>query len=925
MTRPTHLSMCFCVSLAFVLPVWSQQTSPEVLKALGIVHPQGMTAKEASLAVARSVEEAVARRGQPLAFPIPASVPTFPGNPGFGENMSATAALSAAIIMSRGGPLDDVVTFGDWDGAEDLVADHGGKVDDFLGKMPSQGFTLTRTAISEHTIANGFNEDIFYYGDSLGNVYVSATNNLQNVSPSPNVLVINLPTVVNAFGSLNSDDQIVITGLCVNPVADLTSFANVNGSYASFAGQVGEILYVTFWDTAGGIRTLPNGVPIHSGLLAFPIADVASPTPAPPGVISPTGFPVTVGGSFGVAFSRFANVAGCACDDDGDVFFQQVDLIGFTGANIVEARPTGTNNDRSLATAGIRILTTLTPPNGSYGTSSGPASQVNRYTNYSGTSTTFGNIVALAAGPADALYAAVARSLVATDPPATQATEGLFTNPVALGSTPSMIVSFSDYRVPSSGTFPVYTGFATAVAPVTVVPGVNNFRAFVLGTGPDRRSSTSGVFGSTANTLQMAMQIDYTIYSGLTVDEARTVYVISGGTPAGIGFNPSPNLGEVLIFPDTSPADRRADYVDLRTDGTLPNPPFAGFNQGDGKSDRYDHIFVQAPRDPVSFTPVGLSGLGRGFLRYLNRTAPNSVTNLPNGMTQAFDTSNGPIAFNDFDPSHQVAGGDLVFFSGTAQFVDYEYLFGADISGVCTMPWTSFYLNSSGNITFGQGDTNSPTVTTFLVGTPRIAGAWNALDTSNRTSASLIRFPVQALGFAGVNTFKVRWIDVPTQFSETSTFADSNTFSIYLFDDGIGTYRTNPVTLKGPTALRFIKQSNGTLVGFPPRPLGSAKFDLEYGRIDMKAPSTNPVLSGYSVGNQSPVATQTNLSTSGSGTAYCPRCITLGNGTQKEVFEFFNSGFFDLRFGGLSAQLTKPSGQVDLNRDFLDFASKSCP
>ena len=80
-----------------------------------------------------------------------------------------------------------------------------------------------------------------------------------------------------------------MTGLAVSPVADLTSFFNVNGSYTAFNGKIGEILYVTFWDTGGGFRNLATGQPIRSGLLAFPIADVVSPVAAPPGVISRDG------------------------------------------------------------------------------------------------------------------------------------------------------------------------------------------------------------------------------------------------------------------------------------------------------------------------------------------------------------------------------------------------------------------------------------------------------------------------------------------------------------------------------------------------------------------------------------------------------------------------------------------------------------
>lgn len=64
----------------------------------------------------------------------------------------------------------------------------------------------------------------------------------------------------------------------------------------------------------------------------------SGPTPpgaaAPPGRLSANPFPVTVGGSFGLAFSVFSNLAGVAVDDDGSVYFQQVDLTQFTGGNI---------------------------------------------------------------------------------------------------------------------------------------------------------------------------------------------------------------------------------------------------------------------------------------------------------------------------------------------------------------------------------------------------------------------------------------------------------------------------------------------------------------------------------------------------------------------------------------------------------------
>src|ERR1700752_474091 len=253
--------------------------------------PAKRHATEYSLEIANSVTAGLKAGGKAKAGNIAPQA----GEP---VNIGAGSALSAAIITSEGGrntQFDEILTLGDWDGREDYVADHSGKVDDFSGKVPTvpngpNEFTLTREAISEHTIANGFNEDIFYYGDSFGNLYVGATTNLTSQVPPINVFAINLPTALNAFGTLSSDDQVVITGICVNPIADLGSFARVNGAYSSFNGLPGEIVYVTFLDTEGGFRLLANGTLIRSGVLAFPVADIVSGATAPPGIESPTGF-----------------------------------------------------------------------------------------------------------------------------------------------------------------------------------------------------------------------------------------------------------------------------------------------------------------------------------------------------------------------------------------------------------------------------------------------------------------------------------------------------------------------------------------------------------------------------------------------------------------------------------------------------------
>lgn len=904
----------------------------------------------------------------------PAAISGAPGTPGLPLIMSPAAPFSAAVAT---GLEHSMVLLGDWDGNEDLTADHAGKVAELPD--PANGF-VTRVAISEHSIANGFAEDIFYYGDSVGNVYVVATTDVTGITP-PNVVTINLPTVLNAFGTLNSDSHVAITGLAVNPVADLTSFSNVNGSFNEFAGQTGEILYVTFLDTGGGLRLTSGNHVVHSGLLAFPVADVVSAAPSPPSPISPAGYPVTVGASFGVLFSTFANVGGVAVDDEGDVYFHQADLLGLTGGNIVKLTSVdkpgaGGFQDRSLATSGFLTVSTLNPTDGLYGTAGGPATQSTRVTNYSGTSPLFGNVAALAAGPNDTVYAAVARSFNPADDPATRATEGLFTAPAELGATPSMIISFSDRsgavdkcsaaNALSQGVMPIADGFADAAhAGLVVQPGVNNYRVFVLGDGPDLRGPGS-LFGTTADTPRIAgFQVDYSLFSGLTVDEESTVYAVSGGTPFGVGRDPSPDLGEILSFPDRLPRDRRADVVDLRGD-VPPSPPASGGNTGDGVSDRFDHIFLQAPLDSLTLAPSGLAGLSRGFLRYLNRTAPLPiVTNLP-AQVQGDDTTHGPLLFDQFDPSHQVAGGDDEFAPFHGDDSDgagspaiagglnggFEFSFGA-ISGICTTPWNAFFLNSNGSITFGAGDPdNTPTVAKMVSGVGRIAPAWADHNPSTRVGGANQTFPVQALGFAGVNAFTVRWIDVP-QFG-LDPCGSTNTFSVTLYDDGTGVDENsnqpfnaaNPIGnnavafdgQEGPTDLRWLPDGNGGVVPASPRPDGSGQFRFDYGRMDLMGSSSSPVIAGYSIGFQGVPASFCETDPGAASRHFDGAGLSsglIGDDTKAFVVAFFDGGSegqggtagvpdLDLRAEGNDPALTTAATQPRPNRDMVGFAGIGC-
>ncbi len=199
---------------------------------------------------------------------------------------------------------------------------------------------------------------------------------------------------------------------------------------------------------------------------------------------------------------------------------------------------------------------------------------------------------------------------------------------------------------------------------------------------------------------------------------------------------------------------------------------------------------------------------------------------------------------------------------------------------------------------------------------------------------------MQAIGFAGINDFKVRWIDVPETGHETC--GSSNTFEVSLYDDGTGvdenaTQPLNPANpignnavpfdlQEGPTDLRF---TNKPPVGSSPRPDGSGYFRLHYAHMDMIGSESMPDLVGYSLGNQN--ASPPNL------------CMTLdldtlpfgkliGDGSQAAAFQFFDSNVsdpsflsgFDLRFEGANRKLGTAVGQLGLNRDTLWWNGAQC-
>jgi hypothetical protein len=977
--------------------------NPEFIKRLGIKHPRkgpDMRARISRLIEARNRKN----RGEGANNSI------FTPQAGQPDVLNGRSALSAALITTVGGrdnQVSEVTLLADWDGREDCTADHEAKVDDFSGAEPDIDFTLTRTAISEHTVANGFNENVYYYGDSDSNFWVGTDAN-PGVGSRPagavdGVLQVNISQLVNTGSSngvsllnpLSGDcaDEPIITGIAVNPVADLADFG--------LCDVIGEVVYVSVVDTPSCANFM--GVPIRTRIFAFGFVDILG------GMQS--------AGARQILRNTLSNLAGIAVDDDGSLYFQLIDEINVAnGGAIFKA----TELPRTICGASGRInrvipeipnglLSAISPATFGLKTPTPITAGGVRLTNYSGTSTTFGNIVALDAASCNALYAAVARSFVSTDPFEIRLTEGLFPAPAAFGpaGTPSMVITFADCSgsfdtctspaAGNPGILPVADGVAdTAQPPRQVEPGVNNFRVFVFGNGPV-------LFPLPSPPLKLDMQIDYTIHAGIAVSEEGTVFVISGGTPGAIGNNPSPRLGEILCFEDICPMDRVADFEDFRGDFN-PDPPDNGGNIGDGDSDRFDHIFYQSPLDPVHRTPVGLSGLAIGFLRFTNRLAPNPISpgvtlgQLGGQPVQPDDSTSGPIIFEELDPGHQAAGGDDRNSNGNADTParnddftgddndgiggpvlsgllagGFEFLFRQEPPVACV--WNGFFLNSNGNITFGLGDTDrTPTIVEFRSGAPKIAPAWANLNPDSR-AGNLGTFPLQALGFAHINAFKVRWINVPEAGFETCTGAGAsgatNTFSVTLFDDGTGPDENNSRPLdasnpigdnsspfdrqEGPTDLRFTEAAPGRLVGSPPREDGAGPFCFEYGRMDLLGTPERPVIVGYSIGGRSPLnppgLCESNLGELAriadtdpfgviDGQISSIEDCFIGECTEPEIFELFNEGRdpgigsggeiafavpdFDLRCEGNDPLSCTPNRQADPNREMLCFLGIPC-
>ena len=167
--------------------------SAATLKALGLTRAANLSEASAKISQKllggkkKSGGEVGIESGQPLVF-------------------NSRSALSAALITTIGGrdnQFSEVTLIADWDGREDCAADREQKVDDFSFVESDIDQALTRTAISEHTVANGFAENVYYYGDTLGNLWVGTDTNpgIGAGSQVDSLRQVNIPALVNTGAS----------------------------------------------------------------------------------------------------------------------------------------------------------------------------------------------------------------------------------------------------------------------------------------------------------------------------------------------------------------------------------------------------------------------------------------------------------------------------------------------------------------------------------------------------------------------------------------------------------------------------------------------------------------------------------------------------------------------------------------------------
>lgn len=249
---------------------------------------------------------------------------------------------------------------------------------------------------------------------------------------------------------------------------------------------------------------------------------------------------------------------------------------------------------------------------------------------------------------------------------------------------------------------------------------------------------------------------------------ATTTGTISGNILA--PNNTSPVTGVNVIARNVlNPYDDAVSAISSDfTDDFTPGSPFVGtytirgLTPGASYAVYVDEILAGGFSTPPSSPLPGPEELYNGALE-----SNNGATDDPSVFTAVVTAAGTPVGginiiFNRLAPGPIPAGDDTT-----------HQIFPSFPFKMCGQKFDSFFVNSNGNLTFGQGSIDfSESIAEHLTGPPRIAGLWDDLNASAGGSVSFTETSC---------SITVTWTDVP-EFPATG----ANTFSITLFSSRCG-------------------------------------------------------------------------------------------------------------------------------------------
>src|SRR5436190_11129915 len=229
----------------------------------------------------------------------------------FSAEVVTSSSVGAAGFFSD---LTQLVTLANNDGREDFTADRAQLMLNPVFPGPN-----VRTAVSEHTYANGFGENAYYFGDSFGQFSYGietvpgpgspnesidtgdtiTISELVNTGSSAGVTLVQPNTLNPVIGQCTSD-FVTITGIAVNPVADLSDFGEA-------CGTIGEVVYVSTLDPNGCSANAVNQA-TRTHIFAFGFVDGTGAS-----AVTPVANALLI-------YSSPQSNSGVTVDDDGNLY-----------------------------------------------------------------------------------------------------------------------------------------------------------------------------------------------------------------------------------------------------------------------------------------------------------------------------------------------------------------------------------------------------------------------------------------------------------------------------------------------------------------------------------------------------------------------------------------------------------------------------